>query len=31
VTLMWVLLIYVLLMVVGDVVDFGIGSVVSKY
>ena len=31
VTLMWVLLIYVVLMLVGDVIDFGIGSVVAKY
>ena len=31
VTLMWVLLIYVVLMLVGDIIDFGIGSVVAKY
>ena len=28
---MWVLLIYVVLMVAGDVIDFGIGAAVAKY
>jgi hypothetical protein len=27
---MWVLLIYVILMILGDLLDFGIGAVVSK-
>jgi len=28
---MWVLLIYVVLMVIGDFIDYGIGTVVSHY
>jgi hypothetical protein len=28
---MWVLLIYVVLMVIGDLIDFLIGAAVSKY
>ena len=28
---MWVLLIYVILMVIGDVLDFFVGAAVSKY
>jgi hypothetical protein len=27
---MWVLLIYVVLMIIGDVIDYGIGSVVAN-
>jgi hypothetical protein len=29
-TLMWVLLIYVVLMVIGDFIDFGIGAFISN-
>jgi len=28
---MWVLLIYVVLMIAGDVIDFGVGAMVAKY
>ena len=28
---MWVLLIYVVLMIIGDFIDYGIGSAVSRY
>ena len=28
---MWVLLIYVVLMIVGDFLDFGVGALVSRY
>ena len=28
---MWVLLIYVILMIIGDVIDYGIGMAVSSY
>ena len=28
---MWLLLIYVILMTIGDLIDFGIGAAVSQY